>query len=375
MELIFSLCCIYLIYLIGEDIFNEDIALLSAFFLAFSPTFLFYSSTILTGIPSTFFALLAIYFLIKTEYFLAGLFIGLSFMIRFLQFFILIPIVFALFLYKKNQLKRVVSLVYGFLIVVIPYLILNIFLYKNPIYPFLLQVFMTKYTGWVFHEKLSFYFINLFKENFLVLFVIIGVIFILKKRDYKKTTILSIFLLFFVFFNLMTHKEMRFILVFLPYIYLVMSYGIFESFSLIKKKKGLFYLAIMFIGIIWLTQNINQIRIPVYKEYPEFISYLEMDNVKDGIWINNPIFIVNSNKKADELIYYPLYNSKKIDGLKERLTEAKHVLINTCDILPCPEDDKDCTKNTINLINHLKENFKTIHYKKEDNCEQFIFSR
>lgn len=373
LELTFSLGCVYLTYLIGKESFNENIALLSAFFLAFSPTFLFYSSTILTGIPSTFFALLGIYFLIKKNYLLSGLSIGLSFMMRFLQLFVLIPIVFIILLYKKKKLKKIVDLSYGFLIILIPYLILNMFLYKNPVYPFLLQMFMTEYTGWIFHQPLSFYFINLFRENFLTLFVIIGIVFILKKRDYKEFTILSIFLLFFIFLNLIEHKETRFILVFLPYMYLIMSYGIFGISNLIKKKKSIFYLVIILGGIGWLIQETAQIGIPMYREYPEFSGYLKISDVKNGIWISNPIFIVDSDKKTDELIYYPLYNSKKISELTKRLSKAKHILIDTCDILPCPPADKNCPNKTNDFLDHLKNNFKTVYHKKENNCEQFIF--
>lgn len=235
-------------------------------------------------------------------------------------------------------------------------------------------MFMTKYTGWVFYQPLSFYFINLLKENFLILFAIIGAILILKKpKDYKNLTILSIFLLFFIFFNSIAHKETRFILVFLPYMYIIASYGIFKTLDRIKKKRNLIYLLIIIVGILWLITEIPRIQIPSYKEYPEFTNYLKTNNIKDNIWTSNPIFISDSNKKADELIYYPSYNSKRIDALKEKLPQANHILIDTCDILPCSSADKNCPDKTTSLLNNLKNNFKTIHYKKEGSCEQFIF--
>ena len=105
------------------------------------------------------------------------------------------------------------------------------------------------------------------------------------------------------------------------------------------------------------------------------IEIAKDNNAEKGIWITNPLFIVNTNKKAEELIYYPLYNSKKIDQLKEKLPKAEHILIDTCDILPCPETDKTCNEKTSNLINSIKKDFTTIHHKKEGNCEQFIFKK
>ncbi len=371
--LMFSLGCIYLVYLIGKRAFNEKVALLSVFFVAFNPVFLFYSSSTLTGIPSLFFSLLSIYLFVKNRYFLSGLFVSLSCMTRFLQLFILIPFIFIL--YKKRRLKKMINFSYGFLIILVPYLILNIFLYKNPIYPFLLQMFMSKYTGWVFNEPLSFYFINLFKDNFLVLFAIIGTVIIFRQKDYKKSIILGVFWLFFVFFNLIKHKEMRFILVFLPYMCLVMSYGIFKSLNLVRKRKKLFYLVVIIAGIVLLVQISSQIKVPMYKEYREFIDYVEKDDVKEGIWISNPVFIVNSDKKADELIYYPLYNPKRIDLLKGELVKANHILIVTCDILPCPVADKSCYDETGRFLEIMKKDFEAFYYKKEDSCEQFIFRR
>jgi len=296
-------------------------------------------------------------------------------MTRFLQFFILIPFIFFLIIQKKDKLKNILNLAYGFSIVFIPYLILNLALYKNPIYPFTLQIFMSRYTGWIFNQPLSFYFINLLKENFLLLFSIVGTIIILKKtKDQKKTTILSIFLLFFILFNSIAHKEMRFTLVFLPYMYLISSYGLTKTLNSIKKRKNVFYITITIIGIIWLIQTVNQIEAPPYAEYPEFTNYIAREDIKDGLWISNPVFIANSNKKADELIYYPLYNSKKITKLKEKFPKANHILIDTCDILPCPEEDKDCNKETKDLLDSLKRDFTTVHNKKELNCEQFIFT-
>lgn len=373
LELIFGIGCVYTTYLIGKESFNENVALLASFFLAFSPTFLFYSSALLTEISSTLFSLLTVYFFIRNRYFLTGLFLSLSFMTRFLQLFILIPIILVLFLYKKKGLKKMISLSYGFLAILVPYLILNILLYKNVLHPFWLQVFMTKYTGWVFHQPLTFYFINLLKENFLIVFVIIGILIAPKQKNSKKITILGIFLLFFIFFNFIVHKEIRFIIVFLPYMYLVVCHGIFKIFNLVKKKKRWVYLVISIIGIFWLSSEVNQIKIPSFKEYPKFTDYMSMDNVENGIWISNPIFIVNSNKKADELIYYPLYNSKKIETLKEKLPQANHILMDTCDILPCPPEDNECPAKTTEFLSYLKENFRTIYYKKENGCEEFIF--
>lgn len=365
--LLSSIGCIYLTYLIGKKVFNKETAIISTILLALSSTFLFYSSTILTGVPSTFFALLTIYFALNKKYLFTGLFAGLAISTRFLQLFALIPLAILLILQNKKKIKNTL---YGFLIILIPYLVINTFLYKNPLYPFIFQTFMTQNTGWVYHQPLSFYFINLLKENLLILFTIPSMIFIFKKPNKKRIQILSIFLLFFIFFNSTTHKETRFMLVFLPYLYLIAAYGITKTIKINSKKK--LYLLIIMIFIISLAQTLPQLKTPSYQEYNEFTSYIK--NTDGNIWISNPIFISKSNKKAEELMYYPIFNSKRIDELN-KLPQASNILIDTCDILPCPPSDKKCNKKAQLLITLLKKEFNTILQEKKGSCEKFIFKK
>ncbi|MEA2037002.1 MAG: glycosyltransferase family 39 protein [Nanoarchaeota archaeon] len=371
--IVFSSGCVWITYVIGKRVFNKNVALIAAFFLAFSPTFLFYSSAPLTGIISTFFVLLGIYFLLDSRYLLSGLFFGLGFVTRFLQLFALVAIIIVLLAYKKNGLKKIISLGSGFSIIVAPYLILNTIIYNNPIYPFLFQVFMSKNSGWIFNESVTFYLISLVNENFLIFFVLIGIAAVLMKKEFKGVAILTVLLFFLVFFNSIAHKETRFFLVFLPYLYLLTSYGAFVSLKFLKKKGVMFYLVIFVLALIWANQEIKGVKAPLPDGYGEFTEYLSGEDIGEGIWISNPSFILRSDKKADELIYYPIYNSKKIDELKKKLPMAKHILIDTCDILPCHPEDKLCEDKTDEFLDCIKNDFEVFLYKKEGICEQFIF--
>ncbi len=368
----FSVGCLYLTYLIGRKVFNEKVGVIATFLLAFSPSFLLYSSSVLTGIPSTFFALLSVYLLIHKRYFLSGLFIGLGFMTRFLQLFVLLILLLYLMVEKK-KIRNLTRLGYGLALAVVPYLILNSLSYKNAIYPFIFQVFMSRYTGWIYHEGLSFYFISLLKESFLVLFLVVGIVAILIKRRSKQMMIMGIFLSFFIFYNLIAHKEVRFVLTFLPYMYLIVSFGILKGFDNIRKEKDMMYFVILVFGVIWVVQVATQFEVPTYREYPEFEGYLREKEIEGEVWISNPIFAVDFNNKVDELIYYPIYNSKKIEVIKERINEAKHILIDTCDILSCPPNDGSCFERTNEFLGLLRNRFELVYYKKGE-CDQFIFS-
>lgn len=374
--LLFGLGIIMLTYLIAYELFNKKIALLSALLLAFSPTFFLFNSILFTGIPSTFFVVLGLYLLIKKHYSSSGLFFGIGFMARFFQISVIIPI-YLFFIYliykKKSNVTYLVKSVLFFLIPVIPYLILNAILFNNPIYPFQLQAYMTKFTGWIYHQPFYFYFFNLIDENILILFSILGVVFIFKNEKSNKFIIPFVFLLAFIPYNFVLHKEMRLLLPIFPLLYILTGYGLIKFLDLFKKYKNILLLLILAIGIFQITPKL---RLNGYNDNLDpFYSFVQDSEIRKEIWISNPSFIIKTELKADELIYYPLYNTEKIIELQKNADRAENILINTCDILPCPLWENSCNQEHNNFINSLKEKFKVFYFETVKGCEYYIFTK
>ncbi|MBN4049025.1 glycosyltransferase family 39 protein [archaeon AH-315-M20] len=372
---LFSLGILSLTYIIAYELFDKKIAVIAALFLALSQTFFLFNNILHTEIPSTFFLLLGFYFFVKERYEFSGLALGIAFMTRFFHIIAFVPL-FLILIYlikkKKESIKSLLKFSLFFMIPIIPYLILNMVLYKNPLFPFLLQSFLTKYTGWVFYQPFNFYFIGLVKENILVLFSIIGLIFIFRKFEIKKISLALMFLFLFIPYTLIAHKETRLLISTLPFLYILTSYGIFYFIDLFKKKKTLILSLLL---VIFLILNIPKLKFDKYEDNLDlFYDYVKNTRIDKGLWISNPAFIAYSDYKADELIYYPLFNSKKIDKLTSNLENAKYILINTCDILPCPEEDVFCTEKTDDFISLLKERFILKLNQKNNQCEYFIFS-
>ncbi|MBI2523059.1 glycosyltransferase family 39 protein [Candidatus Woesearchaeota archaeon] len=371
---LFSLGILTITYLIALDVFNKKVAIISALFLAFSQTFFLFSNILHAEIPSTFFILLGFYCFLRKKYSLSGLFLGIAFMARFFQLFAFIPlalILFYLFIRKKMSYKGLFYFSLFFLIPTIPYFILNQFLYGNILHPFLLQSFMTKYTGWVFYQPFYFYFVSLVKENVLVLFSIIALVFIFKRPSLKSFSLALLFLFLFVPYNLVAHKEMRLLIPALPFLYILTGYGLFYFINAFKKNKNLLLSLLL---VIFLVLSIPNVKFDKYEDNLDlFYNYMNNEEIKDGLWISNPSFIAYSNKKA-ELIYYPLYNSEKIDDLATDLNNANRVLINTCDI-PCPPYDLSCEQKHMGFLNLLKKEFMLILQEKHGSCEYYIFGQ
>ena len=166
--------------------------------------------------------------------------------------------------------------------------------------------------------------------------------------------LLVLFILFgFVPYTLVAHKEMRFLIAVLPFLYILTSYGILNFAGLFKKKKNLIFSLLI---IIFLILNLPKLEFSKYEDSLDlFYDYIEMEDVRYGLWISNPAMVAYSDTKVSELIYYPLFNSEKIDYLVGNLDDANYVLINSCDLLPCPPVDNDCPQKNKAFIDLLNE--------------------
>ena len=374
-EIFFGSLCILFTYLIGRKIFDETTALLASLFLALSPTFFFFDGILLTEIVSTFFSLIAVYLVLQKKYFFSGLFFGMAFMARYLQLFAFITILLVLF-FSKNNIKNLRRLIYGFIITVSPFLILNRILYNNALFPFFQQILLSRNSGWLNYHGMGYYFIGLFRENALYLLLILGVVVLFKSRKPGKIAAAAVFLVFFIFFNSIKQKEMRFLIILLPYMYLLVSCGITSVFGKIKNDlfKRIMWLLVILSFILSGAQTYNYFKSESMKiePYKELQSRLDADYVKGKIGISSPIISVFSSKKINNLMYYPFFNEEKKNELES--SRMDFIFLDTCD-LACRPFDLSCEGNKKELLAYFKKRFAITHASKNAGCEQYVFQK
>ena len=367
-EIIFGCLAIFMTYLIGKELFDEKTALLSSFFLAISPTFLFFNGIMLTEIVSAFFSLFAVYLLLKNKHLLSGIFFGIAFMARFLQFFVFIAVVFALICSKKDS-KAFQGIFLGFLLAISPYLILNHILYNNAFFPFIQQVFLAANSGWLNHHPISYYFVGLFKENFLYLFFIAGIALAYKKQ--KSRFIVFPLIILFLFFNLIKQKEMRFLIILLPYMYLLASHALVYFVERGKLKN----LAVPLIFVLLVLSTVK-ISLNLASESGKSNKYgalqAKLEEAEGNIWISSPIMAVESGKRIGKLIYYPVF-WQDFGELLQKSKEASFIFLDACD-LGCRPYDNECEDDKKEMIAFFRQNFKQV-YSKQGECPQFVFSK
>lgn len=376
LEILIGGLCILLTYSICKKLFNEKTALLASILLALSPTFFFFSGIMLTETVSAFFALTAIYSLISKRHFISGFFFGLSFTTRFLQLFTFISLVLVYSMHNKQNVKNFKKIIIGFAITLLPYLILNFTLYNNSIYPFTHQILLTQNSGWFAYQPLSFYFMQLFNENILYLLGFAGMFLMLRNKDTNKKLIAAAFLLLFIFFNLMKQKEMRFLIILMPYLYILISVSIFYIINKFKNK----YLRTAIYGIMAISLVFSIISIPSYYKIeankPSQYSALQerFKEAYGNIWISNPVISAFSDKKISNIMYYPFFNNDKKEELIRDSSKADFIFMDSCD-LACRPKDNLCEEDKKELITYFKNNNKIDYSSVIYGCEQYIFKK
>ena len=378
-SIVFSVLSIFVVYKIGIRLFSKKTALLAAFFIAFSYTFLFFSSNILTEIHSAFFILLAFYFFIEERHFLMGLFSGIAVMTRIFHAFALIGLFLVFFVYyfrKQGFTKKIFYVALGALLLIAPYSLLNYYLYNDVLLPFKVQSHLTKTTGWELYKEGWFYFTGLLKENFFILALLFTPFFF--KKDHKFYSLALIPLVYVIIFSFVKHKEMRYMIVVLPFIYLLVAHSLEQIYAKIKNKHiatEFFYVLVAF----WLLMTFSAFRDGVsYQQQrdDEGLLYMQayIKNQSGNIWVTNPLYALYSNNNIEGLLYF--YSSDNlIQFIDKNKNEVDIVFFNECDIRCPPEELDSLCGESRKILSKVLSNFHKLQEKEANQCKYQIYKR
>ncbi|NQV08351.1 glycosyltransferase family 39 protein [Candidatus Woesearchaeota archaeon] len=400
-----SIFMVYLVYLLGKEVFNKKTALISIILLIFTPLFFTHSSRTLTDIPTTVFSLLAIYFYMKKKsLFLVGIFSSIAFLFRFPSGLILVVIslmIFIEFLRKKGSKSRTIKkyavkythLFLSFIIPIIPYLIFNYFMYRNDtcclhhalFRPWILSFWsQSNLAGSVLTGTISsslfnifYYPINFISQNYFFIFIIFGLYFYFRKKLYKNDTYNILFvslIIYLLYFSYILNKELRYGLVFLPFFIIFSSYGITEFFERLKKinYKNAF---LIFVSVIISFQIVNFFSHNYYAENYNYEFYSNLkgvfleNNINGNIITNNPIPSVYVENKFEGYFYSDeLLFQKFVNEPFEAVVYAPHTVW-------CAENDIECKEKKNTIFNSLKQNYNLIFFMNNNIEDFYIFSK
>jgi len=378
---------IFLVYLLGKEMFNKKIGIISAAIISFVPIHIIYSGKILNDVFVTFFITLSFLFFWKgfdkgnEKYKIFwGITLGIGLLTRYTLLWI-IPL-FPAYLWIRNKSLNFLRDKYlwygtiGFFVVLIPWLIYGIFEYNNPIGAFIHGAKASGY--WGGHQAWIFFF-----QNNWYIFSISGILFVLSLiwifyvRDYKKREIylLLIWSLFYLMMlMIMPHKEERFIIPIIPAISLIIGY----SLNKVKSYKKII-LGIILIILFWscVTILIQDTKISsntntrcfmetmnflkeqgnnytVVSENPSIVRYFI--NTKNSFYpdeINEKSFMEISNF-TDKKVYF-LFNRLNSGSDTDKWTNLKKILSEDYGLeFECPEDPEVTFVYSNKLEQYLK---------------------
>ena len=281
------------VYLIGKELYDEKVAIISSLMFALAPFLVLNSNFLLTDVPSLSLVVIFYYYLIKAGktgkdifFYVSGALFSLSILMRFTSLILLfvVPISFAI--YRVNY-KKILPFIVGVLLFLFPYL-----LWAQISQGFFLQPFIiAKRMVGDFNEPFLFYILN-FNRAFGIL-TIVGIVvwlvnlllkanscFSQKRTDFllnfklkwkqifnKNDLMLFIWIVLFLSYITITpHKELRYIIpISLPVVLLgAKGIGIICNKVSLIQNKGLKYLGYGLIVLLFLSAF-----------YPSFIKLKE----------------------------------------------------------------------------------------------------
>jgi len=359
----FSLGTIFLVYVLGNRLYGERVGILAMLFVAFSQTFLSFSHPPLTEIPSTFFLLLGLWLFFEKKHFPAGILLGMSFLTRFFQIFFIAFFLITLFLSTKNRAGHF-TMLKGLGLVVFPYFILSWAMFGSPLDPFIMQFYLSTNTGVIYSEHMFFYVIGLLKENFFVL-ALLALPLIKLSKETKTIAIPT--LLTFLIYSAFSHKEMRLLLVILPFIMIITAHSAVSLYHLVSKLQKetakaisvsliAFWLALSFANIMPLLNSNN----PINSQEQLFQAYMEKHQDKE-YWISSPKYALFSDAKVLGLMYYPIVGKN-----------PDVALANSCDFIG---NNEAYTKKTSQHVAFVEQTMENTYTAAENGCVYRIFKK
>lgn len=379
-----SIANIFLVFQIGKKVFNKRVATVATAIFAVSPIFFFLGFHNYTEIPSLFFTLLGVLVFLNKRYYLAGVFIGLAFLIRFPIALFGIPL--AIILLWGKEWKRAGTLLGGFLTLFIPLMVFNWVLYGVPLLTLLkgqqivgqvLGCTVLRFKPWYNYLYL------IWIEHFFHVLALPGLYFTLKKINKNKALIALAVIIPLAYFMIVPCRDYRYLINVLPFIALLTAFGADEIINRFKKnwRPALFVFVLIAVIIIGGIQTIGYYRaheqvVPDAAAEGYFSALDGVETTKE-IWVAHPNIAAYTDLPLKK-IYYPVYNAQVAASFHNHLMtntgNISYVAIDNCGGgMICLPDDEQCIQETQKIKSFLAENFSIVYNQSTGRCWYEIY--
>lgn len=398
LEIFIAMGTLYLTYSFANRIMGKKSALPSVIVLAATPLFFLHSSYILVDIPSAFFVMLSFHLLLEKKFYLSGIVAGLAFFTKFPQaiFTIAVGLYMLHQMLMSKKFKRifidVMKFASAFALVLVLFMVFNFFFYDQ-----MEEDPATSTGGTEWHQKalrpIIFGVKNIYNDNFyntkedsgyyfketiinnpLYLLSLVGLFFYFKDKKFKKNSLLFFaMLIFFLFYSMTDHKELRYGFSYMPFLAIFAGYGFVKAQQYIKKNKwfkigyvvAIFVISLLLITNIAVTYSYRSDEAPaIVSEYYEFFKNQPIDG---PIITTDPVVGVFTDNKV-----YPAYYSMPFLKKRFETVDYSAVFFNP-EVFPCREDDEECNDELRFIISNMLKN-NLVYEGQFHNQDKYIFT-
>jgi 4-amino-4-deoxy-L-arabinose transferase-like glycosyltransferase len=367
-----------LVYFIAEEI-RAGAGEIAAILLASTSVFFTYSAIPITDITSSFFAVLAVWLVYKgqknSQYLLAGLVAAVAFMFRFPQGLVLvialIIVLIKLFQYKKGKwhdrivamIQRGALVVAGFASIVIPFLFVNYYFYGNAFLPFIEGTRGIQNYPSLYHLGIWYYFSQLLMQDVVFIFALLPIA-MLWQKQYRSKLVITITIAFavigsyFIFYQM--HKEIRYVLAFLPYLAVLAAVGVMYVLEWTKMPRKLFFGLFLIIGfmvsigsLVYAKQDFNAPTFYTFNTYFEHVPQAHILTTTPYALAYSDVLITH-NLYADWNAAYSDYNAFR--------SINDYITLDSCNLELGCADDAHCKDDKQLLLNELNKQDTKVYF-------------
>lgn len=364
-------------YYMVKDLITKRVAYISLGILLSTFTYFYYTNMLLTGIPASFLVLTSVYLTAKERYLTAGLLGGLAFLTRFPAAVIGPAMVLVILYSYRDDLLAFVknSALYsvGFFMLAGLYLAANWYYLGSVLEPFISGIAVPASNADVYLYGI-YYFFNGVKTSPLLLALPAGIYMIVKNREEGYYQFLSAFVFLYAFFTVFPHKEVRFLLIFLPLASVLSAHAIdqlldskyFQNIDLYDRigKEALFVAvaALIMVGSFGATFYDNR------AVNTDAVSYYQAHSELSGtVAANDASIMAYGDFSYDPLP--PLTLESAYDGAREN---ADYVSINSC-AWYCTESIENCESRIEDLEQDVADRYPEVYSHNGSYCSYNIY--
>lgn len=372
-DLVLNLISIWLVYIIAKKISNRKVAFFAALLMALSSSFIFYSSKGLTENLSVFLILLSVYFIYERKYALAGIFGGISVLARYPNALLLPAAIIFLFLHerysRKDAARGSAKYALWFLIPVAALLAGNFLAFGNPLHQLIEAQAVVAKAGTFLPSPWYYYFAAITAECFFSVLFFYSVYISLKEKKRSMHLMHIIFAIFFIYYSIVARKEIRYLFVALPMLYLSLGHAIDDLwYRRLFGRHVVKYVVVALIILFALSSffALKSFQKDFYRpESPEIMANFYNSALLQGkaIISSSPVqsaYIDSSVILMETSIFYKYINMS-----------SDYYAIYTCDFFCANPDCRSSEETFLSILDKTKT--QVYEKKAENGCEYLVY--